>query len=358
MRRISLVVALLGLLLLGAVAPADVVDELVDRGFYVEAGADVDEGVVADAVAEARFAGGRLHVVVLSSEPAGGATVFADAVLDRLGAGTVFVVAPETVGWASQEDLWTREQLDRALDAALRGSSDREVVEGFVAALTGRTVGEAEPVRGGGGGTLVVLFLVVVGVVGLLVWRSRAARRRAAVARLAEIKQDIAERVAAVSNDIVELDPEIAVADHPEARRHFEAASEIYGAVERQVGEAATPSELIAVVGRLDEAIWHLDAAEALLDGEPVPPRPEPLELGTTSTPTTPVQPSRRPGRRSRYASPELLDVLLAVGAAMMSRGGPRRRGFRGYRSTTRRRRRRAARPRRSRRMRGGGRRR
>ncbi|MEX1092339.1 MAG: hypothetical protein WEF28_04200, partial [Acidimicrobiia bacterium] len=98
MKRILLVVTALAML---AASPGEVVPELEAQGFYIESGSNASSEVVGDAVADAAFSGGRLYVVVLSEEPASGATFFAEAVLDDLGSGTVLTVAPETVGYAS-----------------------------------------------------------------------------------------------------------------------------------------------------------------------------------------------------------------------------------------------------------------
>ncbi|MEA2011051.1 MAG: DUF6676 family protein, partial [Actinomycetota bacterium] len=132
--------------LVAAAQPADIAPILEAQGFFVEDGSDADPDAIEDAVAAARFEGGRLSIAVLAVEPSGGATIYAENTLDAMGGmGTVLVVAPETVGWGSQGDIYTREQLDEATDVSLNGASDTEVVELFVATLTGQPVGGAEP---------------------------------------------------------------------------------------------------------------------------------------------------------------------------------------------------------------------
>ena len=80
----------------GAAAPGDVAPVVTDDGFFIEAGSDATPAVVSRAVSDGRSAGGLLYVVVLVDEPSGGATTYADAVLDDVPRqeGTVLVVAP------------------------------------------------------------------------------------------------------------------------------------------------------------------------------------------------------------------------------------------------------------------------
>ncbi len=361
------IVAFVSVLLLAAASPDQVASAVADQGLYVEPGASVDVGAVSDAVADARAAGGRLGVVVLADEPPGGATTFADAVLDRIGAGTVFVVAPETVGWASDGDVYTNEQLDSATDAALDGRSDTEVVERFVATLIGAPVGAAQPTSSGGSG-IGVLVLVVVGlvaVVAFVVWRGNKRTGEAAAARLEEAKRKVQEQLDAVANDIIDLDAEISLSGNEQAREFYERASATYTEVNAALGDASTPQRLIELSTRLDEAIWELDAADAVLDGQPIPPKPEPPEPEPVAVPTPPTgsparpAPYRRPARRSSYTSPDLMNIL--IGAAGMMMGGRRRSRLPGTFSGGRMGRSRSAtrtRSRSSSRMRGGGRRR
>ena len=117
-----------------AATPAEVAPVAEAQGFFVEPGADATDEGVGRAVSDARSAGSLFYAVVLADEPAAGATTFADGVLDELPRteGTVLVVAPETVGWASNNDIWTTDELNDALDASLDGGSSEDVVVVFV----------------------------------------------------------------------------------------------------------------------------------------------------------------------------------------------------------------------------------
>jgi hypothetical protein len=107
-------------------------------GYFVEHGVTGNLRVVPESSRTAKTAGGQLSIVVLSTERAAHAETIADLILDALGGtGTVLVVAPETVGWASENDIYAQPQLDKALDASLDATTDMHVVELFVTSLTG-----------------------------------------------------------------------------------------------------------------------------------------------------------------------------------------------------------------------------
>jgi type II secretory pathway pseudopilin PulG len=292
----------------------------------------------------AREAGEDLNIVVLATEPVSGATPFADAVLDELGAGVVFVIAPQSVAVVGFGDVYTEAELGAALDRAVDlGGDDGDYALTFVAALTGTSLdgGAAAGDGDGGGGSGVLVMLVVIVVaagVAFWWWNRREKRRRAetAAARLAKARAQIQEQVDAVANDILELEDEVRMADDPRADRFFEEAAETYRRVVEQAEGAETPGALLELSDDLDEAIWRLDCAEAVLDGNPLPdrpPRPAPEELvpapvgaPAPAPPAPPVEYRRRSGRRSSYSGPMMRDLLLMLGGSMLggrARGGP-----------------------------------
>jgi|GEM_PF-1254780 len=335
----------------------DVATEVADNGIYVEVGTSASSARVSDVVAEVRAAGERLSVVVLADEPAGGATTFADAVFDRLGEGVVVVVTPLSVGWSGNTEVFTDTDIETALDASLDGQTDTEVIELFAENLLGVPVpggttvqdsGQpaAEPATtssGGGGGSGWIWLLLIAGAVGVFfIWRSR--RNRATGLRLdprlAEAKQSVQRQIDALANDIIDMEEEVRLADNQPADDFYEQAGQTYGEVTDAFATANTPETLLELSNRLDLAIWQLDSAEAILDGKPAPPRPEPKRLPTPEAsapggvPSSPGEPSAIPprpeyGRRStRRSSPMgggLLEILIGVAGSMMagrSRGG------------------------------------
>lgn len=336
MKRILLVAAALAML---AASPGEVAPELEAQGYYIESGSNASADVVGDAVADAGFAGGRLYVAVLSEEPASGATFFADAVLDDLGSGTVFVVAPETVGYAS-DGSWSAAELDDAVNASLSGSSDNDVVVRFVESLTGSDVGgggSGSSGDSGGSGSGFVWLLVFVGGLAALFFylrsRSQKTSATARAGRLEEFRNAAQEKLNAVANDILEMETEVTMSENPEVQQHYKSASAKYAEVVDKVGTVRDPEELLDLTYQLDMAIWELDVAEAYLDGKTPPKKPEPPKLekpqppaGRKSGPVinTPTPPAydRRPQRQSSPAGPDLGNILLALLAARGMGGG------------------------------------
>jgi len=375
MRRLIFAVVAL-VVLVAAASPAEVASVLEAQGFFVEAASNADPDAVEDAVVAARFEGGALSVAVLASEPAGGATIFAENTLDELGGtGTVFTVGPETVGWASEGDLYTNEELDKATDASLDGGSDTEVVELFVATLIDEPVGAAEP--GGGGGLpwgWILLFVVIAGGAFFL-WRRSQSSKQNETAAINAARDEVKKRLDDVANDIIDLETDVASSDIVAVPVLYKSATEAYSKALKEYERAETPSQLMATAEDLDQAIWQLDSVEALLDGKPAPPKPEKPKLPKptvpprTSTspppsggspldtpPRVPQPTYRRPARRSSSNTSAILTGML-MGAMSSSRrspwgpsGSPRRSGSSGSSSRSR--------SSGSSRMRGGGRRR
>jgi hypothetical protein len=333
MRRFIIAVSLLLL----AATTDEVVPELQANGYYIEAGSTASEQVVSDAVFEGRADGGRLYLVVLSEEPSGGATTFSDSILDQLGAGYVVTVAPETVGFAGDGSFWSAEDMNAAVDASLDGANDDQVVELFISELTGAGVvpsPDGEQSAGEGGGFGWIWLVVIVGGA-LLVFSAmrRGSRKQAelATAELEKVKTMARAKLAEIANDIIEMEDEVGLSDDPQVKTHYQQASTTYTEVLARTEATSSAREMIAVIADLDSAIWELDAAEALLDGKPVPekpkaPEPEPPQTdpsGPAAQPeATPDEGyGRRPQRQSSYAGNDLMTALWAI-LAMSGRGG------------------------------------
>jgi uncharacterized membrane protein YgcG len=327
----------------GAAAPGDVAPVVADEGYFIEVGSDATPAVVSRAVSDGRSAGGLLYAVVLAEEPSGGATTYADAVLDDVPrqVGTVLVVAPQTVGWSSNGDIWTTEQLDRALEASLDGTTSDDVVAAFVSELT-------DPAAGGGSGWIFLAFVLGIGgVIGGIVWWSRRRRARAAAGALSDLKRRAQEQIDALANDILDDEEEVREAGDAVASDHFDAAAAIYRDAGDRLSAAATAEDVLAVSTDVDKGIWHLDAAEAILDGRPIPPEPEPPKpppdvraatpsAGTrtqpTSTSSLPPLPTyeRRASRSSGFGADDMLKAVLAMQAMRAVSGGRSRSSGRG----------------------------
>ncbi len=270
-----------------AAVPDDAVPDLGDRGFYVEPGAaPISENRLATVVSDARNAGARLMVAILDEEPAGGATTFADAVLDRIGDGTVLVLTRSgLVGVSSTE--FSQTEMEAALDAADQvGGDDLTYTRSFAEALTGGTPVPAdqpqdEPAAapsssgGGGAGGLILLALVVGGlilIVVLVVRSGNKKRERRVAGEIEAARAEIQTQLDAMANDILELSD--VVGSSPEATEHFRAATDAYEAATDEFPAANDFASLESLAGKLDVATWQLDAAEALAAGKEPPPKP------------------------------------------------------------------------------------
>lgn len=319
--------------LVAAANPPDVARVVLQDGYFIEQGADATDAVVGAAVFDARASGGLLSVVVLSDEPSSGATTYADAVANFVAQGTILVVAPETVGWSSDGLDWTADELNHALDASLDGTSSDDVVTIFVAEL----LDPSSPSGGGGGaGVLVVIGLIVLAGIAFFMWRSSRSNTARVGRIMEELRAKAGVQVQDVANDILDLEDEVREAGGAEVTARYQTASQIYSEATDALERASSPQDIVAASAKLDDAIWNLDAVEALLDGKPVPPKPEPPKAAAPSPvspapPTNapsgppPLQPyTRRETRRSSFGAGDILAAILASGALRNAgRGGP-----------------------------------
>jgi hypothetical protein len=337
MKRLLVAVAALVLI---AATPEDVLPGLEANGYYIESGSTATEQVVSDAVFEGRSDGGRLYIVVLADEPPGGATTFSDSTLDLLDSdGYVVTVGPETVGFAGDGSFWTAGEMNAAIDASLDGSTDDEVIQIFVGALTDVTPGGGEAPASSGGGISIVWILVIGG--GLVaVWWFVSKRNRASRSanRMGQVKELAKRKLDEVANDILEMEDEVVVSDNPDVKARYQRASAMYAQAMDDTERADTVAEMVSVSEELDTAIWELDCTEALLDGKPLPPKPEPAKSEPVVPPSPPaghgesmpagtVPPvpgyDRRPQRQSS-GSGDMMSMLMTMLAmqGMRGRGG------------------------------------
>ena len=289
-RRLLALLALTGLLLLaaapaGAQTPDQVASRVQDTGYWIDSGLPASEARISAAVSRAGNGGVRLIVVLLADDPPGGPTTFADAVLDRVGDGTVLVISATGSGMAS----WDLDQarVEQALDAGYATSGgDVEFVDAVVASLTGTPVGpggdDGDTGSGGGSRTgLIVMLVLVGGLVLLVVWAVRRQSKGAAQSKaraVEEARREIKAQLDATANTILEITDKVSLSDSREDNQYLEQAGRTFTEASEGYEAAADLVRLEEISDRLDEARWQLDAAAALADGKPVPPRPTPEE--------------------------------------------------------------------------------
>lgn len=272
----------------GQVRPDDVVDEVAQTGLYVEPGLDADRVSLNASIVRSGNNGVRLMVVLLDADPAGGAVTFADAVLDRVGTGTVLVLSGSNEGISSSQfDFDTLvDALDRGFDASERapaGMGDEAFVAAVVDRLTGTTPGPSEGGSGGvttgsgGGSGLVIMLAIIGGLVLLVVFAVRKGNTSAAASRtrmLEEAKGEIRSQLDTMANTILEITDLVAASPDRQDDTYLRQASATYAEADEAYTAASDLPALEALADRLDEARWQLDAAGAIAHGRPIPDKP------------------------------------------------------------------------------------
>lgn len=293
MRRITLFFAIASTLWVVAVPASaqSTVDEIaadvaVD-GLYVESGLSADISSLNAAITRAGNNGVRLMVVLLDRDPGGGAVAFADAILDRVPAGTVLVLSATSEGIASSE--FDKSLLDEAIDRgfaaasnAPSGQGDEAYVSAVVDTLTGTNPGTTPTTRpassSGGGSSGLIIMLVIVGGMVLLVWfairKGKTSAMQSQEKQVAAAKAEIRAQLDAMANTILEITDMVNATAPNEDDTYLRQASATFTEADEAFPAAADLRALEALSDRLDEARWQLDAAAAIAHGNPVPPRP------------------------------------------------------------------------------------
>ena len=117
--------------------PADLISGLEATGVFVEAGSSADPESLQQAVDDARAQGWSLSVVAVAAEPETGFSPYAGTIASSLNAGTVAVVGPTGLGWASQEPDFYQEEFERAWSLIPPESTENAAVASFVRSVLG-----------------------------------------------------------------------------------------------------------------------------------------------------------------------------------------------------------------------------
>ncbi len=283
---------IVALMLVAAPAAAqttiDAVVAVSEEGYYLGPGTSISESRVSDLVSGARDRGFRLSLVVLDESPGGGPTTFAGGVLDAIGGPATVIVLTED-GFVGYEtvDEFDRADVEAALNAAdAAGGSDLVYLTNVVETLTGATVPAAVPTptqapapsasSSGGGSGLWVLLIIVLGFVAIA-WFVMRKSKKASVARsegdIQGARNEIQSQLDSMANDILDLADRVRLGG-PKAVAFFEEGSGVYEKASEEFEKATTLAQLEALSDRLDEAAWQLDSSQAILDGDPMPPKP------------------------------------------------------------------------------------
>ena len=279
------------LLVLVVSAPAfaqtldDIAPELELRGYHIGQGADITINEMEELVDQHDGFG----FVALGPTPEGGADLLANRLLDAAPSlETIVVLTADEAGAASA--VHDDDALDDAFDAAFATTGDtylRDFQEvagalgsagGPIVTVPGQVTTPGPAPDSAGGGGFSIFWLVAIGVVGYFayrMWQNSRDDEGAVGRRFAEAKDEIEAQVAVVANQILELSDRPDLVANAAATEHYRRASEVFGSAEARLQEATTTASLEALADDLDDARWELAAADALLDGRPVPDRPE-----------------------------------------------------------------------------------
>lgn len=269
-----------------AADPVDVADEVDPRGYYIEPGSGVDFEAMEALVARLTNSETRFYFVALADDPTEGADEFAEGVLEFLDEGaTVVVISPGEIG--ARSDDFSSSQLSLAADEAV-GDADRtyesdfrvfaESLIGVPAGATATTSASSSATSSGGGGGVFIFLAVVVGLIGLVFFMTRRSAKQAKQAagrRLEEAKQEIREQLDIIANEILDLADKVTLSEQDRAEEYFRTASATYQEAQDQLEKAMNLAELERLSDQLDTTRWQLEAAEAVVEGRPVPPEPD-----------------------------------------------------------------------------------
>ncbi len=297
------------------------VDEVVasvdSRGYYIEPGADADinqiEAITSQSASDRR----PTAVVLLATEPT---TIIEDdlaaAVVEQVDGISAAVVlwgpAPgqRGLGAAGLDGVYGDAEIDAAADAAVaasvEGSTLTDLAAAFIGALPASDAGVAADTGAtgatprsagddsGGGFPWVVLLVPAVGLAVWLFFRSRRRKALGGAADPADIetaRAEIREQLEVVADEILENENTVGLSDNAEAIEHYRLASETYNDVFARLDSTTNLLELAELNDRVDQARWQMDAAEALVEGRPVPPVPAPEKPAACF-----FDPTHRPG--------------------------------------------------------------
>lgn len=275
--------AALALVLFAVASPAfgqsvdQIADAIEESGYFISDGV---EPLTLDALAGENPSFG---YVALASDPVGGARSLAVDILERTSKSTVIVVTATEIGVQSFE--FDDARVERALDYsdATSGASYfdefEQITTGLIADVS--TPGtqqidpsEHTPISGISGWVLLGGFVVVVGSIAFINMRNERRAESLATGRIVSAREEIRGQMAVIANEILEFADRVGAEDHPEAIEHFRSASQTYDQADEMLVDAATQVDLEELSDALDIARWELAAAEAIVTGEVVPPRP------------------------------------------------------------------------------------
>lgn len=235
---------------------------------------------------------GAFYKVVVLAEPVSdyrSPREFAEAVLARLGGtGRVQVFDTARVGIASNVSGDTDARISQAEEAASSAANRSQsyaqgvlasaAVLGVEAGTGGSDGGSSGSGSSSGSGLIwVVLVVLLLGVGAFVVWRmvKKSKGTGGSSVSLGEGELKVRQFVDTAGNLVLELADRVEQPDAPaEAKQLFRNGAAAFADLQDDLEAADTRPELEAVYPRITDAVYQLQSAKALLDGQPAPDRP------------------------------------------------------------------------------------
>lgn len=270
----------------GGASDGEVASAITDRGGYADPGASLSQGDVEAMSRNVRNAGGFLGVVVLDHEPQGGATAYAETLLNATTVDDVIVVTPQEFGAVSAITSDINSALDAA-DAGFDNGGDAGLVAAYATERFGTVLSSGDITAGSDGSVespgkpgSPVVPLAVVGVLGggaaLLVRNGRKKRDAATLDVIEAARDEVRQDLTVMADRILDLDDEVKLADNADMTARYAQASEIYSEARETVEILTDPVQLVELDEDVELARWQLETIEAELRGTTAPPKPAP----------------------------------------------------------------------------------
>jgi len=322
---------------------------LENKGYFVEDGADGSSASFADLVDWAQDRTGQRWYFASFAEPVdqGFADDLRDAIVPQ-GNVLLFFYDSEDFVYAELASDQSEATEERALEKI---DGDWQTVEEFMRDVVDDVAGTSGTASTGTGGSTSSggsgfnawwLGVPVVGVGGGLWWSNRRRKKQTEEQELEnaeKIRAEVQTELDELANDVLVLASPVDLSDNAQAVQYYRDATEAYSEISDLLPdpaelENANLAELSDLGARIVHARWQMDAAEALMDGEPIPekpkvePPPAPPKPPTTEQRPRPQMPHRQPrprrpysrSRRSGGGGGVLLDILIA-GSGALGRG-------------------------------------
>lgn len=349
----------------------EVIRELEQNGYYIERGAEGSDARFRQLVQQGDATGETWYFVSLDGSVSGS---YADDLFESLTPqGPVLLYFLDNEGFANVQfatdesvSSSTQRQALQAFDDDWDQPEDfmEEVVQDYTS-LTGSSTGSAGSGSSGssdsssssndssGGGFpwgWVLVPAVLVGGFWFVSRRGSKKREGEDLETAQKIRAELQAEIDELANDVLVLSGPVDVADKDQITTYYREATDTYLDISEELPDVdqlkeANLKELSELGARVAHARWQMDAAEALISGEPVPekpkvepPPPKPSATPRAERPRARQMPQRQPRPRVPYSRSRrrsgggLLDILIA-GAGMMggrSRGGGMFGGTRG----------------------------